>query len=143
MKKATKLNKAIAIAAMAHDGQFDRAGKPYILHPLSVMFRMDTDEERIVAVLHDTIEDTNITIDELREEGYSEEVIAALELLSKESDEVPYMPFIEKIKTNALATKVKKADIQENMREDRAPIVSESDRARMAKYQKAKDYLTM
>lgn len=142
MKKTTKLNRAIAIAAMAHDGQFDRAGKPYILHPISVMLRMDTDEERIVAVLHDTIEDTNITIDELREEGYSEEILAALELLSKESDDVPYMPFIERIKTNALATKVKLGDLAENMRTDRSPITKESDLIRMKKYQEAVDYLT-
>ncbi len=141
MKKATQLNRAIAIALMAHHGQFDRQGKPYIFHPLSVMMRMDTEEEMITAVLHDTIEDTNITIDELREDGFSEEILAALELLSKESDDVPYMPFIETIKTNALATKVKKADIAENMREDRAPIVSESDLIRMKKYRMAKNYL--
>lgn len=143
MKKATQLNRAIGIAAMAHDGQFDRSGKPYILHPLSVMLRMDTDEERIVAVLHDTIEDTNITIDELREDGFSEEILAALTLLSKESDDVPYMPFIEKIKTNALATKVKLGDLAENMRTDRSPITKDSDLVRMKKYQEAVDYLMM
>lgn len=141
MKRENELNIAISIAAHAHSGQFDRSGKPYILHPLSVMLRMDDDESRIVAVLHDTIEDTKLTIDELREDGFSEEVIAALELLSKESDDVPYMPFIEKIKTNALATKVKLGDIAENMREDRSPIVSESDLQRMKKYRMAKTYL--
>jgi (p)ppGpp synthase/HD superfamily hydrolase len=137
-----KITQAIRMAAKAHDGQKDRAGKPYILHPISVMLRMDTEDEMVTAVLHDVIEDTYLTIEDIRSAGFSEEVIEALMLLSKESDDVPYMPFIREIKGNALATTVKLGDLAENMRTDRSPIVKESDLVRMAKYQEAVDYLT-
>lgn len=141
MEKYEQLNRAIVLATKAHEGQVDRQGLPYILHPIQVMLRMDTETEMVTAVLHDVIEDTGYTISDIRSEGFSDEVIDALTLLSKESDDVPYMPFIEKIKTNALATKVKKSDIEENMRLDRSPLIKESDWIRQAKYRRALEYL--
>ena len=75
---AQTLERAIAIAATAHTGQVDKGGAPYILHPLKVMLRMNTLEERIVAVLHDVVEDCGVSLDDLRGEGFSEEVLAAI-----------------------------------------------------------------
>lgn len=77
------LNKAIIIAAQAHEGQLDKCGEPYILHPLRVMLKMHTEVERICAVLHDVVEDTNITLEDLRGEGFSEEIIGILDCLTK------------------------------------------------------------
>ncbi|HPN39764.1 MAG TPA: phosphohydrolase, partial [Melioribacteraceae bacterium] len=76
------LDKAIQIATKSHFGQTDKAGKPYILHVLRVMFEMETEEEMVTAVLHDTIEDTDLSIDDLRKEGISEKVLSALMLLT-------------------------------------------------------------
>jgi (p)ppGpp synthase/HD superfamily hydrolase len=77
------LERAIAIAATAHAGQVDKGGAPYILHPLKVMLRMSTLEQRIVAVLHDVVEDCGVSLDDLREEGFSEEVLSAIESVTK------------------------------------------------------------
>jgi len=73
------LERAIAIAAAAHAGQVDKAGQPYILHPLRVMLRVATEHERIAAVLHDVVEDTDVTLHTLAAEGFAPEVIAAVE----------------------------------------------------------------
>lgn len=77
------LERAIAIAAAAHEGQVDKGGAPYILHPLKVMLRVNTLEERIVAVLHDVVEDCGISFDDLRKEGFSETVLTAIESVTK------------------------------------------------------------
>ena len=69
------LERAIAIAAMAHEGQVDKAGMPYVLHPLRMMLSVDTPEARMAAVLHDVVEDTAVTLDQLRAEGFPETVI--------------------------------------------------------------------
>ncbi|GGH60319.1 hypothetical protein GCM10008014_34740 [Paenibacillus silvae] len=102
---------AISIALEAHKGQLDKGGNPYILHPLAVMNRVETIEEKIVAVLHDVIEDTEVTIEQLRELGFSEEIVKAIGLLTR-SEEDSYEQFIEKTTTNRMARNVKIADIQ-------------------------------
>ncbi len=107
------LDKAIYIATKAHLNQTDKAGKPYILHVLRVMFSMDTEEEMIAAVLHDTIEDSDITIDDLRKEGIPENVLEALVLLTYDKA-INYDEYIDAIKVNPLAKKVKIADLQDN-----------------------------
>ena len=81
------LEKAIQIAVEAHAGTKDKGGKAYILHPISVMMRVETEEEKIVAILHDVVEDTDWTFDALRKEGFSETVIEALETVTKSSEE--------------------------------------------------------
>src|SRR5687767_2629355 len=81
------LERAIAIAAQAHAGQVDKAGQPYILHPLRVMLRLATEEERIVGVLHDVVEDTPVSLQQLRDEGFSESVLSAVEALTKRDGE--------------------------------------------------------
>lgn len=141
MKNA--LSTAIRIAAKAHSGQKDRGGRPYILHPLAVMARMDTDEERIVAVLHDVVEDTSVNLASLKNCGFSPAVLEAISLLSKPYEDFPYEEFIARIKSNKLAVKVKLADIAENMKVSRLPSpLTERDIKRLQKYQKAIDFLT-
>lgn len=97
------LDRAILIATNAHQGQVDKAGKPYILHPLRLMFSRRNETERICAVLHDVIEDTGITFDYLRNEGFSEEVLSALDALTRLSNE-SYDKFISRIINNKITT---------------------------------------
>ena len=132
------LEKAILIAVNAHQGQVDKAGKPYILHPLRLMFSRQNETERICAVLHDVIEDTDITLDYLRNQGFSEEVLAALDALTKRNGE-SYDEFISRIINNRIACYVKLADLSDNMDLSRIEKPSEKDYERIEKYRKAKD----
>ncbi|MGQ8874404.1 hypothetical protein [Paenibacillus sp. TSA_86.1] len=127
---------AISIALQAHKGQLDKGGQRYILHPLAVMNRIETMEEKIVAVLHDVIEDTDVTIEELREFGFSEEILHAICLLTR-SKEDTYEQFIEKTLMNPIARNVKIADIKENMNISRIKNPTEHDYNRLEKYRKA------
>ena len=130
------LNKAIMIATRAHAGQVDKGGAPYILHPLRVMLTRGNELERICAVLHDTIEDSDITFDILRKEGFSEEVIAVLDCLTKREGE-KYEEFIERILINKTACHVKLADLCDNMDLSRIENPTEKDEARISKYKEA------
>lgn len=129
------LEKAIAIAVEAHRGQIDKAGKSYILHPLRVMQRGKNDNEMIVGILHDTVEDTPVTIEMLRLEGFSDEILNALSCITKEQGE-DYDHFIDRILTNPLAAQVKLYDMEDNMNRDRLPFPTAKDEARFAKYEK-------
>lgn len=108
------LNKALEIAYNAHLGQTDKAGVPYILHPMRVALHCLTEDEKIVALLHDVVEDTSITMEDLKTEGFSDEVISALCCLTKVKGE-DYKTFIERVATNKLATQVKIQDLKDNM----------------------------
>lgn len=134
------LERAISIAARAHEGQRDKAGAPYILHPLRVMMRMAEDDERIVAVLHDVIEDTSVTLSVLRAEGFSEQVLEALEHLTRRPDE-DYEQFIVRAAKTALSRRVKLADLEDNSDLGRFANASEADRLRAEKYRRALDQL--
>lgn len=128
------LERAIQIATEAHAGQVDKGGAPYILHPLRVMLAMSTDEERIVAVLHDVLEDRpDFTPARLIAEGFSEAAINALITLTRRPDET-YADFIARIARNPLATRVKNADMRDNMDLSRIPNPADKDRARVDKY---------
>lgn len=129
------LEKAIEIAVEAHRGQFDKAGKIYILHPMRVMLRGKNEPEMIVGILHDVVEDTPVTLDMLRIEGFSEEIINALDCLTKEKGE-DYGHFIDRVLTNPLATRVKLYDMEDNLNRDRIPYPTPKDEARFAKYEK-------
>ena len=129
------LEKAIEIAVEAHRGQIDKAGKEYILHPMRVMLRGRNDTEMIVGILHDVVEDTPITIDMLRLEGFSEDVLVALECVTKRRGE-SYGTFIDRVLTNPLATQVKLYDMEDNMNRDRIPYPTPKDEARFRKYEK-------
>jgi (p)ppGpp synthase/HD superfamily hydrolase len=127
------LEDAIVLAVDAHKGQMDKSGKPYILHPLQVMFRCEREAERIVAVLHDVVEDTGRTFDDLRKLGYSEEVVAALDCVTKREGE-SYEDFVERAAVNPIARRVKIADLEENMDVRRLPGFNAKDLERMGKY---------
>jgi len=133
------LNKALEIAAKAHNGQVDKGGNPYILHPLRVMLNFcqsESEAVQICAVLHDVVEDTSITLDDLRKEGFSEEVITALNCLTKREGE-SYDDFIDRVLTNEIACKVKYGDLADNMNLTRIKNPTEKDKERVKKYGKA------
>src|SRR5215510_5701883 len=96
------LERAISIAAQAHQGQKDKAGAPYILHPLRMMMRMESEAAMIAAVLHDVVEDTDVTLVQLREMGFSEEILQAVECLTHRDGE-SYDAFIERVQTSLIA----------------------------------------
>ena len=130
------LDDAIQLAVKSHAGQLDKAGQPYVLHPLRVMFRLETKTERIVGVLHDVIEDTDVTADNLRKQGYSEEILQALDCVTKRAGE-SYEEFVLRAKANPIARRVKLADLEDNMDIRRLPAVTENDLARLKKYRAA------
>ena len=130
------LERAIAIAATAHAGQVDKGGAPYILHPLKVMLRMDSLEERIVAVLHDVVEDCGVSLDDLRKEGFSEEVLTAIESVTKAPGE-SYEDFVERAAQNPIGRVVKLADLEENSDLSRIASPSWEDLERVEKYRRA------
>ena len=130
------LERAVEIAAQAHAGQKDKAGAVYLLHPLRVMLNLDdaTEAERIVAVLHDVIEDTDWTSDRLLEEGFSQEIVRALESVTKRPDE-DYMAFVRRAGKNVIGKKVKLADLKDNLR--KFPNPTSADEQRRKKYENA------
>jgi len=132
-------NLARAIATEAHAAQVDKADAPYVLHPLRLMQRMDTDEEKMVAVLHDVVEDgPGWSFERLKAEGFSETVIAALRCVTKlPADENDYMAFIRRAATNAVARKVKPADLEDNLDVRRIAVLTEQDLKRIDKYHRA------
>ena len=130
-----KLKHAIEIAVECHSGQNDRAGEPYILHPLRMMMKMNTAEEKITVVLHDVVEDSEMTIRGLRKEGFSEKILKAVDALTKRKGE-SYKKSIERVKKNPLAVKVKIADFEDNMDIRRLKRITKNDRKRLNKYLK-------
>ncbi len=134
------LERAIAIAAKAHEGQVDKAGAPYILHPLRVMFRVNTVEERMAAVLHDVVEDTNVTIGMLRAEGFPEGVLSAIESLTRRPGET-YETFVLRAVADPIGRTVKLADLAENSDLSRIPMLTAKDNERAAKYRRAIDQI--
>jgi (p)ppGpp synthase/HD superfamily hydrolase len=133
------LEDAIALAVEAHRGQKDKVGEPYILHPLRVMFRLGWDAPeaaRMAAVLHDVVEDTKVKLPDLRRLGYSEEVLAAVELLSRRPED-SYEQFIERVLPNPVARRVKRADLEDNMEIRRIAEVTPKDAERLKRYRAA------
>lgn len=137
MKQLTELlGRAVAIAATAHQDQSDRANAPYILHPLRMMMRGQTLEEQIVAVLHDVVEDSAWTLDQLSAEGFPPDIVAAIECLTRRADE-NYQEFIDRVLTNELATRVKRYDLEDNMMLTRLAQLAEKDIDRLHRYHRA------
>ena len=132
--------KAEIIARKAHAGQVDKAGEEYFNHPKRVADNFYEDDKVIVALLHDVIEDTDITLDYLKKEGFSDAVLAALDAITKREGE-SYDQFIERVKDNPIALKVKMADLRDNMNVLRLPVLTDKDLQRIAKYHKAYKYL--
>jgi hypothetical protein len=121
------LDVAVQIASKAHAGQLDKQGQPYIAHPLAVMARVRDQDAKIVAVLHDVIEDTDVTADDLRRAGIPDDLIAAVECVTH-ARHVPYADYVVRCKAHPVARQVKLADLEENARLDRTLL--RPDRAR-------------
>ncbi|RXZ77995.1 GTP pyrophosphokinase [Paenibacillaceae bacterium] len=138
----SQLTKAITLATGMHDGQYDKGGNPYILHPLRLMLKCETEEERIVALLHDIVEDTEITLEYLQSLNlFSNKVVDAIDCLTRRKSE-KYDEFIYRVKTNELATKIKILDIEDNMDVSRLIEFTVKDKERMKKYGAAMYILT-
>lgn len=132
---------AVSIAARAHRGQKDKAGAPYLLHPLRMMLRMETEAAMMAAVLHDVVEDTDWTFERLRVEGFSEEVLEAVNCLTHREGE-SYQEFVERVRTNPIARQVKIADLEDNMNVRRMSRLGPRELERMEKYHRAWRVLT-
>lgn len=130
------LERAIEIAVEAHKGQQDKNGAPYILHPLRMMMRAEQTDEKIVAVLHDVVEDSEWTIKALAKEGYPKHILEAVDHLTKREGE-EYDAFVERAASHPLAKRVKKLDLEDNMNVLRFKKVDEKTTAKLTKYFRA------
>jgi hypothetical protein len=137
------IERALQIAAKAHEGQTDKDGQPYILHPLRVMHRVEGLEAQIVAVLHDVVEDTKVTLEDLRAAGFSETILTGVRCVTHRKDE-SYADYVVRCKGNPLGRPVKLADLEDNSRPARLLLRSdrlEGDLTRLRKYVLAYKYL--
>ena len=133
---------ALSIARQAHEGQLDKAGVDYIEHPIYVASQVDTEEEKAVALLHDVIEDSPFTAEELLLAGLPETVVTAVQILSKKKGQ-EYQTYLENVKSNSLARVVKLADLKHNSDLSRLSSVTDKDLERLEKYKNAIDYLSI
>ena len=131
---------ALKLAVEKHKNQTDKAGNPYILHPLHVMENVNSKEGKIVAILHDIIEDTDVTEDYLLKIGLSKRIVDAVVALTR-SEDIDYQEYIKNLGSNPLAKEVKLADLEHNMDLKRLPTLEEKDLERNRKYQIAYHYL--
>ena len=139
--KQPMLELALSIAMEAHRGQFDKAGIDYIEHPIYVASQVDTEEEKAVALLHDVIEDSPVSAEELLIAGLPEEVVTAVQVVTKKKEQ-DYQTYLETVKKNPLARVVKLADLKHNSDLSRLPSITAKDRERLKKYKKAIDFLS-
>lgn len=128
-----KTKDALKLCYMAHKDQVDKAGLPYVFHPFHLAEQMLDEDTTVVALLHDVLEDTEITLDAMRKAGYGEDILEALQLLCHE-DGVPYMDYIKRLRENRLARIVKLADLQHNSDLSRLDVADERAVARREKY---------
>ena len=133
--------KALRLAYQKHLGQYDKSNIPYIFHPMHVAEQMDDENSVVVALLHDVMEDTDTTEQELADLGFNEEIINALKILTKPRN-MEYLEYIKEVNKNDLAKKVKLADLKHNSDLTRLDIVTEKDLKRVIKYKQAIEYLT-
>lgn len=136
----SQATKAHEVAKKAHFGQTDRAGIDYIKHPETVASFVTTDEEKAVAYLHDVIEDTILTLLDLKKEGFSKNIIEAVDILTKKKGQ-DYQSYLNLVKTNELARVVKLADLRHNSDLTRLPLITEKDLERNKKYSSAITFL--
>ena len=140
--KQPMLELALSIATKAHRGQFDKAGIDYIEHPIFVASQVDSEEEKAVALLHDVIEDSSVTAEELLNAGLPETVVTAVQILSKKKGQ-DYQTYLKTVKSNPLARAVKLADLKHNSDLLRLETITDKDLERLEKYKKAINYLGM
>ncbi len=132
--------KALKIAFDAHKEQVDKTGLPYVFHPFHLAEQMDDETSVCVALLHDVVEDSDVSFDDLKRQGFPDAVLEALALLTHDP-EIPYMDYVRSVKKNSVAKKVKLADLTHNSDPTRLDTVTEYDRIRNEKYKKAKEIL--
>ena len=137
-----KTKKAMKIMYKKHRNQVDRSDLPYIFHPWHVAENQPDETRTIVALLHDVVEDTDMTFEDLEKEGFSEEVIEALKLLTHTSD-MDYFEYVERISNNPIALDVKLADLKHNSEIERLDNITDKDIARKEKYEKCIEYLEL
>jgi (p)ppGpp synthase/HD superfamily hydrolase len=135
------LERAIEIARQAHAGQIDKGGADYIGHPLRVMEKCETEEEKIVGILHDVVEDSDWTFEMLEAQGFPDEIIDALRCITKQSDDEDYDTFISRVMNRPLSLKVKLYDLEDNMDLSRLKCITEADLIRYEKYKRVHDRL--
>ncbi|GAB1421923.1 HD domain-containing protein [Anaerolineales bacterium] len=140
-KDAALIEKAISVALGAHKGQFDRSGKAYILHPLRVMGQFLDTDACLVGILHDVVEDSDLTFNDLLEQGFPARIVEAIKCLTHPKEEA-WMDYIERIGQNPLATRVKLADLQDNLNLRRLGHLQEKDLDRYNRYLQAWKYLS-
>ena len=133
------VEEAEAFATKMHEGQTDKAGRPYIEHPRAVASKVGGEKEKVVAWLHDTVEDTPATIEQIRE-MFGDEIADAVAAMTHDKS-VPYMDYVRNIKKNPIARKVKMADLSHNMDLSRLANVTDEDLERVEKYKKAYEIL--
>lgn len=134
------LSLAIKVATEAHEGQLDKGGNPYILHPQAVAASLDNTENKIVAYLHDVVEDTDVTLDKLEKLGFTYRIVNSVRILTKSKD-VSYDDYLKSVKKDSNAWHVKMADIKHNMDISRIPNPTAKDFSRIEKYKKALAFL--
>ena len=132
--------KAIKLMFEKHKNQVDKSGMPYVFHPFHLAEQMDDEETTITALLHDIVEDTNTTFDDLRKLGFSDNVINALKLMTHDKN-VDYFEYVKNISKNPIARKVKIKDLEHNMDTSRLDEVTDKDLERVKKYKKCYKYL--
>ena len=138
----TKLTqRAMQICFEAHRDQVDKGGMPYVFHPFHLAEQMETEEETCTALLHDVMEDTAWTYEQLAAEGFPSSVMEALALLTHD-DNTPYLDYVERLSGNRIAARVKLADLRHNSTAGRLPVIGEKERKRMRKYLRAQAILT-
>ena len=135
------LDKALEIGIKAHTGQTDAVGAPYILHPLRIMMKMSSEPERVVAILHDVVEDSAVTLEDLAQSGFLRLILDAVDCLTHRKGESSGA-YVERVAGNALARKIKVADLEDNMEIRRIHGLAERDKERMIRYQEAYRFLT-
>jgi (p)ppGpp synthase/HD superfamily hydrolase len=127
---------AIALARRAHQGQLDKAGRPYIEHILRVVSWLTTDDEKVVGALHDVVENSDLTLEDLRRLGFSAEIVRAVDCLTHRPTE-SYLEYVHRLRPNALARRVKLADLRDNMDMSRLAVPTARDWSRLSKYREA------
>lgn len=132
----SRVDDALAFARRAHQGQFDKAGRPYIEHILRVVSCLATEDEKVVGALHDVVEDSDFTLEDLRALGYAGEIVRAVDCLTRRPTE-SYREYVHRLGLNALARQVKMADLRDNMNMSRLTAPTARDWHRLTKYREA------
>jgi hypothetical protein len=140
IRRMSTLERAVTIAAEAHAGDVDKAGAPYILHPLRLMLQMTTDEDRIVAVLHDVVEDSDWTLERLRDEGFSAAIVDGVDAVTRRLGET-YEEFVLRAGRDPIGRRVKLADLRDNCDLSRIAEPAQKDFERIEKYRRAIELL--